>query len=213
MAGQGEVAGVVHRIGVIVGHQAAARSRQRVAQRHGEARVAVVENCRLHLAALALEEIGHAVLGDQDGPATLTLPFVEEGADVIVIGGEDLIDSGPPRHSRKVVVAGDRGQLGESRDGAFRNGIAIAVDHQTGIILRDHRGVQRVGHRPCDGQSPDIPGNMAGQLAVRQTERAELSRDASAGMIDKDDKIRTPVAPCCGDGRRFVGGEKIMLHG
>ena len=63
---------------------------QMIEHQAGEAPVAVVEHGGVHLAPHAVIDIGHAVLGHQDGRPARRQPLIEQRAHGVMIGIEDL---------------------------------------------------------------------------------------------------------------------------
>src|ERR1700675_1498746 len=90
----GEIRIVADEIWLVVADYQIRIPPQHVEQQAGKAPVAVVQHRGVHLAAHALVNVGHAVLGPQRGGAAPRRSFVEQLAYVLMIGIEDL---DPPR--------------------------------------------------------------------------------------------------------------------
>src|ERR1700683_899667 len=55
-----------------------------------EATITIVEHCRVHRSAHRLEDIGHAVLGDQNASTPRPLALIEQSSQMIMIRLENL---------------------------------------------------------------------------------------------------------------------------
>ena len=76
----------------------------------------------------------------------------------------------PPLGVGDVPVAGDRGQLADLEDRARHRRVAIAVDDEAGIDLRDEGGVEPVGEKIRRAGDADIPGDVTLEVAVMEPE-------------------------------------------
>src|ERR1700722_12780871 len=108
---------------------------------------------------------------------------VDDLGDVAMIGIEDRLPARFGGGAAERFVAGYRGRLADARDRTWRRRRAIAVDHQPRITLRDQMGIELFRQRVGDAGDADVPGDMPRQLAGRQPEIAEGTRDQPAVMV------------------------------
>src|ERR1700675_519592 len=161
MTRDGVVGFVADEVGFVIADHETGLAAQAVEHQPRETAVAVIEYRGVHLAPYAFENVRHAVLGDEDGGLPRRGPLVEQRAYLPMIGLEDL---GAPRRDGlggEADIAGDLDVFADGRNRARHGRIAIAVDHQPRIILRDQRRMERLGHTPRHAQRPDVPGNVS----------------------------------------------------
>ena len=134
-----------------------------------------------------------------------------ELGDALVIGPEDLLLARPPLGVGDVPVAGDRGHLADLEDRARNLGIAIAVDDEPGIDLRDEGGVEAVGEEIRRAGDADIPGDVALEVAVMEPEPSEPPGNSPTGMVTGNEEGRGRILIGDGDRMGFAGGEQLYF--
>ena len=170
-------------IGLVVAHHQIAACAERGQQRHRHPRVVPPEDRYLPRARLARHHRGEAVDGDQDRrPAALPRP-VESPVERLVIGVEQrapaglalvVVDPDIARHLRAVALLRDRGLVARG---------AVAVDHEPRISREYGGGVESLRQPARDLGRALVPGDVAVEVALDQTEPLEAARHQIAGVI------------------------------
>ncbi len=114
--GDGVVALVVDRIGLVVADAPVAVAGEEIEERTGETAVAVVEDAQVPRPRVAVVDRGEAVHGDEDACLPLRRAAIERARDGVVMGLEDLARPRPCPGRVEVAVAGDGGVLAERGD-------------------------------------------------------------------------------------------------
>ena len=159
--------------------------------------------------ARAAEEDGRkAVNRRQHGAAAVARAGAEERRHRIVEGMKDRLGPRPAVGFRQADIPGNRGPLADLGYEGRDVRAAVAVADEPRIALHEERRVEYPGerhrHRPC----ADVPGDVAGAVLLRKTERAERPRHAAPGMLANQDEIGAPLRPQHLQGMRLVGREQ-----
>ena len=136
----------------------------------GKATIPIVQHGRMHRPFHAFVDVGHRVLRDDDARPAGCEALVDQHLYAIVIGPEDLR---PARFDLRRGQRGIAGNLAVFADRGYRRGrvgIAVAVDHEAGIVLRNQRRIQRRRHPRRDRERTDVPGDMPLQFGGRQSQ-------------------------------------------
>jgi hypothetical protein len=190
-----EIGFVAHDIRLVLGHRQVRLAAQHIQHKPGEAPIPVVEHRRVHRAAHALEDVGHAVLSHEDRRPAGAPSLIEQLPQAIVVGLEDLRAPCGDLLVTEADIAWNLDGFRHPRYGRGDTRVAIAIDDQAGVVARHERGIERRGDPPRDLERTDVPCAVALELGRRQAESAEASRDAAARMVHRDQETRSAFRP------------------
>jgi hypothetical protein len=131
---------------------------------------------------------------------------IKLGGDAVMIGREDFRYARRPIGNAQRQIAWDFGMLADGDDGGVHGGIAVAVDHQPGIILQDGEGGEPRGQQARHSRRADIPTDMPPALRLRNAEGSKRARNPMGGVIADDQERRGVGAPDSHEGCWLVGG-------
>jgi hypothetical protein len=92
-------------------------------------------------------------------------------------------DAGQLVFGAQILIAGNARRLAHLGHGAGRFRRPVAIIDEARITLQHQRRIDEPRQEPGDTLGADIPGDVAGKLALRQAETAELARHAVSGML------------------------------
>ncbi len=133
---------------------------------------------------------------------------IEETRDGRVVGDEDGVFARRGFGGRERLVAGHARCLAEDGDRAFAARPPVAVDDEARIGLEDRRRIEALGKMAGHRGDADVPGNVAAELRLGETQSAEAARDPAPGMIGGEDEIRRAMRAQNLYRRGLVGGEE-----
>ena len=106
---------------------------------------------------------------------------------------------------RKSFIAGNGRGLADHGNRACGAGRAVAVDHQPRIALRDQMRVHLVGEPLGDAGNADVPGDVARQFTLGQSEITQHARDRPSVMVTGEQKRRAAGCVIFADRRNIFG--------
>src|ERR1700688_1101447 len=116
MARNGVVGLVTDEIGLVIGDAQIVLTPQHVEHQAGKTAVAIVQYRGVHLPPHASEDVGHAVLGYQNGGARRRQPLIQQRAYMIVIGIENLAAASGNLLVAQADIAADLDRFTDRRD-------------------------------------------------------------------------------------------------
>ncbi len=136
----------------------------------------------MHPALIALVDIRHGVLRDQYHAAADRLPVVQQFANAPMIGIEDFLATRGDFRGAQADIAGNLAQLADAGNRCRNLGVAVAVDHQPGIILRYQRRIDQLRPRAAPRSKRRYPRRYAAaaptQAIPDSPSAAECARSA-----------------------------------
>lgn len=131
-----------------------------------------------------------------------------------MVGRVQLGHAARARGRRQRLVGRNRRAVGDGRAQARIVGAAVAVDHQARIAALDQRAAEAPGKMLGDGQSADVPRDVAVPFRARHTHVAEGARHLAPGMVAQQNERRRPFGRTREECGKLVGFEKRQqIHG
>jgi hypothetical protein len=210
----GEVRRMPARVGLVVADHQPRLGAQRSQHRHREPWVAVPEDAAVPGPRLPAEDVGEAVDRDQRRrPTGRGAGLPERRGERGVIRREDLartlrplrrVEPQVPRDPVAVTDLDDAGRVVEA---------AVAVDDQARETRAHHGQAEVAGERLGQRAGAEVPGNVAGELRLAETQVAQCPGHRAAGMVAGDHRRETTAEGPLGDGGRVVRAQQACRLG